>query len=133
MDVIYAESKKDISNSSIIQHKQYSRNIMENLTKQKNDSTVSQRNETSNLKVYDRNQNVSYSANVFNNDITQIEELKNKTALKLKKNGNEEMLGKCVKKNIVFDRVPCIKIKRWVQESTHHSSDFKRKLRSSTN
>ncbi|XP_015371582.1 PREDICTED: uncharacterized protein LOC107167169 isoform X1 [Diuraphis noxia] len=119
MDVKHAKPKKNISNSSVIQHKQYSQNIMENLTKQRNDSTASQRNEISNLKVFDQNQNVSYSTNMFDNDNTQIGKLNNKTALKLPKNGNEKMLSKCVKNNIEFERVLCIKIKRCDQEDTH--------------
>jgi len=132
MDVKDTESKKCISNSSVIQHKKYSQN-MENLTKHRNDSTVSQRNETSNLKLYDQKQNVSYSTNVFNNDIAQIGKLNNETALKLQKNCNEKMFGKCVKTNIKFERVLCIKIKRCDQENTSHLNNFKRKLRSSTN
>ncbi|KAL4083406.1 hypothetical protein QTP88_028727 [Uroleucon formosanum] len=84
MYIMDAKCKNLITNSSVIQHKQYSHN----------DSTVSQRNETSNVNVHGHN---------------QIGTLNNKPALKLQlRSGN----SKCPKKNIVFDRVLCVKLKR---------------------
>lgn len=94
MYIMDAKCKNLITNSSVIQHKQYSHNVKENQTKHRYDSTVSQRNETSNVNVHGHN---------------QIGTLNNKPALKLQlRSGN----SKCPKKNIVFDRVLCVKLKR---------------------
>ncbi|XP_022179234.1 cat eye syndrome critical region protein 2-like [Myzus persicae] len=71
MGVTDAE-KKLISNSNVIQQKQYSQNVMENQSKHKYNSTVSQRNETSNLNIQDQNQNISYPSNVFDNDMNNV-------------------------------------------------------------
>jgi len=124
MDVMNAECKNLTTNSGVIQHKQYSQNVKKN-------QTVSQRNETSNSNVHD--QSIPYSTNVFNNNI-QIRKLNNKPALKLQlRSGNKNVLDKCAKNNIVFDKVLCIKLERFDRENTHNLNNFKRKLRSSTN
>ncbi|CAI6373015.1 unnamed protein product [Macrosiphum euphorbiae] len=120
MDVMNAECKNLITNSSVIQRKQYSQNVKKNQTKHGYDSTVSQINETSNPNVHGHNQNISYSTNAFNNDF-QIETLNNKPALKLQlRSGNKNVLDKWAKKNIVFDKVLCINLERCDQENTHN-------------
>jgi len=120
MDVMNAECKNLITNSSVIQRKQYSQNVKKNQTKHRYDSTVSQINETSNPNVHGHNQNISYSTNAFNNDF-QIETLNNKPALKLQlRSGNKNVLDKWAKKNIVFDKVLCINLERCDQENTHN-------------
>ncbi|XP_022169070.1 uncharacterized protein LOC111032902 [Myzus persicae] len=122
MDVINAECKKLITNSSFIQHKQFSQHVIENQTKHRCDST----------NVYDQNQNISYSTNVANDDISQSEKLHNKTDLKLQRSGNERVIGKYVQNNIEFERVLCINIERCDLQIPHHLKTFKRKIRSST-
>ncbi|XP_022179236.1 cat eye syndrome critical region protein 2-like [Myzus persicae] len=64
--------KKLISNSNVIQQKQYSQNVIENQKKHKYNSTVSQRTEASNLNIQDQNLNISYSSNVFDNDMNNV-------------------------------------------------------------
>ncbi|XP_016662978.1 uncharacterized protein LOC100574715 isoform X2 [Acyrthosiphon pisum] len=133
MDVMNAECKNVMTNSSVIQHKQYSQNVKKNQTKHTYDSTISQGNETSNPNVHDHNHNITYSTNVLNNNI-QIGTLINNPALKLELGTcYKKVLDKCAKKNIVFDKVPCIKLERCDRENTHNLNNFKRKLRSSTN
>jgi len=122
MDVMNAERKKLSINSSFVQHEQYSQHVMENQKKLGCDST----------NVCNQNQNISYSTNVAINDTSQIEKLNNKTALKLQKSGNEKMLGLCVKNNIKFERILCIKIVRCDLEIPHHLKNVKPKLQSST-
>jgi len=129
MNVMNAECKNLITNSSVIQHKQCSKNVKKNQTKHRYDSTVSQRNEISNPNVLDHNQNISCSTNAFNNNI-QIGTLNNKSALQLQLSGiNKKLLDKCAKKNIVFDKELYIELERCDQEITRHLNSFKRKLR----
>ncbi|CAI6365985.1 unnamed protein product [Macrosiphum euphorbiae] len=133
MGVMDAE-KKLIPNSSVIQYKQYPQNVIENQTKHRYDSTVSQRNKMSNLDIHDQNQNISYSKNTFNNDIIQVGKLNNETTLKLRlRSSNEKVLGKCIKKNTVYEDVFRVNTELYDQENNHYLNNFKHKLRSSTN
>jgi len=119
--------KKLIPNSSVIQHKQSPQNVIENQTKHRYDSTVSQRNKMSNLNIHDQSQNISYSTNVFNNDIIQVGKLNNQTTLKLRlRSGNGKVLG------IEYEDVFRVNTEYCDQEN-NHLNNFKRKLRSSTN
>ncbi|KAL5241172.1 hypothetical protein ACI65C_008582 [Semiaphis heraclei] len=128
--IMDAENKL-ITNTNI-QQKQHSQNFMENQTKHRNDSTVSQINETSNLNIPDQNQSIPYSTNVFNSDI-QLEKLNNKTTLKLQlRSGNEKVLRKCVKNNSEYEGMFHVNTKDYDQEN-NHLNKLKRKLRSSTN
>lgn len=121
MGVMDAE-KKLITNSSLIQHKQYPQNVIENQTKHTYDSTVSQRNKMSNLKIHNQNENISFSTNMLNNDMIEVGKL-----------NNEKVLGKCAKKNIECEGVFHINTEQCDQENNHYISNFKRKLRSSSN
>jgi len=120
MGVLDAE-KKLITNSSLIQYKQYPQNVTEEQTKHRYDSTVSQRNKFPNLKIHDQNQNISYSTNMFNNDI-EVEKL-----------NNEKVLRKRVKKNIEYEGVFHVNTEQCDQENNYYSNNLKRKLRSSSN
>jgi len=132
MGVMDAE-KKLIPNSSVIQYKQYPQNVIENQTKHRYDSTVSQRNKMSNLDIHDQNQNISYSTNTFNNDI-QVGKLNNETTLKLRlRSSNEKVLGKCIKKNTEYEDVFRVNTELYDQENNHYLNNFKHKLRSSSN
>jgi len=122
-----AECKKLITNSNVIQHKQYSKTVEKNQTKHRYDLTVSQKNETSNLNVHGQNQNISYSTTVFNNNI-EIQTSNNKPASKLQLSKNM-----CLIKNLKFDKKLCIKLERCDRENTQSLNNFSRKLRSSTN
>jgi len=105
----------------------------ENKTKHRNDSTVSEINETSNLKIHDQSQIIPCSTNVFNNNIIQLEKLNNKTVFKLQlKSGDEKVLSKCVKNNTKYEGMLHVNTKGYDQEN-NHLNNLKRKLRSSTN
>lgn len=132
---MYAECKQLITNSGVVQQKQYCQNDIENQTKHRYSSSISRRNETKiNINVQNQNQNISYSTNVFKNNINQIEKSNNKTALKLQlRSNNEKVVDKYVKKITEYDSALCVNIKHCDQENNHHLNNLKRKLRSSTN
>jgi len=127
------DAEKKLITTTNIYQKQHSQNFIENQTRHRNDSTISQINETSNLNIPDQNQSIPCSKNVFNNDIIQLEKLNNKTAFKLQlRSGNEKVLSKCVKNNSEYEGMLRVNTKDYDQEN-NHLNNLKRKLRSSTN